>query len=392
MILTADYLLTGDRNTVVEQGAVAIRGDRILMVGTQADVCAAYPDDEVKAYPGKTLMPGMIDMHVHLAFFNGKKNEKDFLRYPPIRALFAAKRMADTLKAGVTTIRDVGSADRIGTALTLAAKAGYLEIPRIYTCGLGIAMTGGHGTKLYDLAAECDGDTEIRKAIRTNFREGANYTKILTSEAYRGVEMRQEEIDAAVDETHRLGYRIAAHAGFGPSLQMCIDAGVDTIEHGTHLTEQQCIQMRDNDQTWVPTVYIFESSLEDCRKMPPEQAQALHIDYYIDSCACYENDLKRLYDTGVRIACGTDTDCDNFPEASPVYMECYWLVQCGLTPLQAIECATKNGAEALGGVDEFGMLKAGLCADIIAVEGKPFEDITALGHVAAVYRAGKEIV
>jgi len=392
MILKADYLVTGDGKTVIENGAVAVKGERIAKVGNFADVCAAYPEDEVKEFSGATLMPGMIDMHVHLAFCDGRSDEKQFLYYPALRSLFAGKRMFDTLKNGVTTIRDVGSADNIGASLILAAKKGFIDAPRIYTSGRGICMTGGHGSTLSGLAAECDGEVEVRKAIRQNIRDGANCTKILTSEAYRGVEMTQEEINAAVDETHRLGYRIAAHAGYGDSMQMCIDAGCDTIEHGTHLSLEQCRQMAQNDQTWVPTVYIFEESLAACRKMSAEEAAANHYDYFLDSCECYEKGIKERYDLGVRIATGTDTDCDNYEEASPVRGECYWLVQCGLTPLQAIECATKNGAEALGAADEFGTLAEGLCADIIAVEGKPFEDIEALKNVVGVYRAGKAIV
>lgn len=394
MICQADYLVTGDGKTVVENAAVWMQEGKIRWAGPSSELPAEASGEEVRRYPGATLMPGMIDMHEHIAYFDGQSNRQDFLHYPHLQAIYATRRMTDTLKAGVTTIRDVSSGGYIGVALNKAAQAGYITAPRIFTCGRGICMTGGHGATLpADACWEADGVEEVRKAVRFNLKEGANCIKILTSEGYRGEEMSQEEIDAAVREAHRFGVRVAAHAGYGRSIQMCIDAGCDTIEHGTHLTREQCLQMKAHDQTWVPTIYVFEYSLEQLDTDG-------HIDdiirnntrYLREACRCYEENFKTLYDTGVRVACGTDTDSCDHPQAAPVFTECSWMVRLGLTPLQAIQCATQNGAEALGCGDWLGLVKPGYAADLIAVQGKPFEDIGALSQVQAVYLAGRPVV
>ena len=232
----------------------------------------------------------------------------------------------------------------------------------------------------------------MRRAVRRNLKEGADCIKLLTSEGYCGEEMNQEEISAAVEEAHRFGARVAAHAGYGPSIQMCIDAGCDTIEHGTHLTREQCLQMKANGQTWVPTIYVFAYSREQLNGGGyVDDAVRGNIEYLRQACACYEKNFKALYDTGVRVACGTDTDCCDHPQAAPVAAECAWMVRLGLTPLQAIQCATQNGAEALGLGGRLGLLQEGYVADIIAVPGRPFQDISALEHVEAVYQSGRKV-
>lgn len=388
MILTADYIVIGDGKTVLTDAAVLIQDGKILEVSPSFELITKYPNEPVKAHPGCTLLPGMIDMHDHIGFYWGAPNEHDFTEYRAMQGFFVAKRMADTLRAGVTTIRDVASPDNVGVAIPKARAAGYIQAPRVFTSCKGICMTGGHGSGLTGAVAEVDGPWAVRKAVRENVRAGANCIKILTSHAWRGLEMTQEEIDAAVDEAHRLGVRIAAHAGYNPAIGMCIDAGCDTIEHGTHLTMEQALKMKEQDQTWVPTIYVFENSIPLLKDAGVDDSDPV-LQYFYDSHECFEKDFKRLYDAGVRIACGTDTDCDNLPEAAPVATEAVYMVRFGLTPLQAIECATRNGAVALGMGDELGLIQVNYIADIIAVEGKPHEDIEALHNVCAVYQDGK---
>jgi len=388
MIITADYIVTGDGKTVLENAAVRVENGRIAALSSAEELTAKYPDEPVQAYPGCTLMPGMIDMHVHIGFVAGRPDQHNFDQYRAMQGFFVGKRMADTLKNGVTTIRDVSSPDHVGISIPKARAAGYIQAPRVITCGDGICMTGGHGSGFGIGVIESDGPIEVRKAVRKNIRAGATCIKILTSEGWRGLEMTQEEIDAAVDEAHRLGVRIAAHAGYGPSIEMCISAGCDTIEHGTHLTAEQALYMKEHDQTWVPTIYVFENSIPTAKAHGVPDSHPI-MQYYYDAHRCYESDFKRLYDVGVRVACGTDTDCDNLPEASPVATECEWMVRYGLTPLQAIECATKNGGEALGMGESLGLIKENYLADIIAVKGKPHEDIVALHNIEAVYQDGK---
>lgn len=390
MILTADYLVTGDGTTIIPNGAVCICGNKITAVGMASELCAAHPDEEVQSHPGCTLMPGMIDLHNHLDYKYGRVESPDFEKYPQLQGFFVMQRMQDSLKAGVTTIRDLASPDYVGIAVMKGVQYGFLKAPRIFTSGCGICMTGGHGAGLDGAVFEVDGEWEVRKAVRKNARESANVIKILTSHAYRGLEMSQEEINAAVDEAHRLGLRCASHAGYDPAIQMSIDGGCDTIEHGTHLTPDQAKQMKAHDQTWVPTIYVFDYVAKLYEQMGISESVPTYK-YLLEANECYRNNFKALYDTGVRVACGTDTDCADHPKATPVWMECSYMVRYGITPLQAIQCATQNGAEALGMGDTLGLLKENYLADIIAVKGKPHEEIEALEHVAAVYQEGTQL-
>jgi imidazolonepropionase-like amidohydrolase len=227
--------------------------------------------------------------------------------------------------------------------------------------------------------------------VRINLKNGADCIKVLTSEGYRGEELDQDELNAAVKETHRFGKKIAAHAGYGASIQMCIDAGFDSIEHGTHLTAAQAAQMRDNGQTWVPTVLVFNYVYQLMNSGSKGLGDSIQkAGGYLGDCVeIYAKNVRELYDTGVRVATGTDTDCTPYKGASPVAVECAYLVKCGLTPREAVECATKNGADYLGLGDRLGLIKKDYIADIILVEGNPLEDIGALGRVSATYQAGE---
>ena len=396
MILCADRILTGDRFTVLEDRAALVRGGRVEKIAPPAQLCRDFPEEEVRRYPGCTLMPGMIDLHTHLACAADSDYHNPY-NGVSLRALYAAGYMRDTLAAGVTTIRDCASADGIGPALKRAAADGYIQAPRIFACLQGIAMTGGHGADSLDGGVlEVDGVEEARKAVRLNLKRGADCIKVLTSEGYRGEELSQEELDAIVRETHRFGKKAAAHAGYGASLDMCIQAGFDSIEHGTHLTVDQARRMKERDITWVPTVLVFNYVWEESQKSQAAlgdlQGKPAVNEYLADCVEAYRRNLRALYDTGVRVATGTDTDCTFFKGASPVALECEWLVRCGLTPMEAVECATKNGADYLGLGESLGQVKEGYIADLILVEGDPSRDIAALKNVRAVYQAGRQVV
>ncbi len=192
-------------------------------------------------------------------------------------------------------------------------------------------------------------------------------------------------------EAHRFGRRAAAHAGYGPSIQMCIEAGCDSIEHGTHLTVEQAERMRDNGQVWVPTMYVFHYANEQVKGQAAREGLSENAAYLQDTVDTYRENFRKLYDTGVTVAVGTDTDACCHPEASPVYRECGCMVQYGLKPLEAIACATANGAKALGMQDSIGLLAEGYLADIIAVEGNPAQEIGALGRIAAVWQEGTKV-
>ncbi|MDD6188786.1 MAG: amidohydrolase family protein [Clostridiales bacterium] len=396
MIISADRILVGDRSTIVEGKAVCMQGGRIKMIAPLKDVKNAFPGEDIVEYPGCTIMPGMIDLHTHIACV---PDPDYYHKYNTVSlcALYAAGRMRDTLAAGVTTIRDSSSAYGIGAALKKAAADGHIDAPRIFACLQGICMTGGHGSdSLEGGVIEADGENEVRKAVRLNYKNGADCIKVLTSEGYRGQEMNQEELNAAAEEAHRFGLKAAAHAGYGDSIEMCIQAGFDSIEHGTHLTIDQAKRMKEKNITWVPTVlvfnYVYQQSQKNAKALGETLSKPSTLVYLEDCVKTYQENVKALYDTGVRVATGTDTDCTPYKDASPVALECEYLVKCGLTPMEAVECATKNGADYLGMGDCLGQIKEDYIADVIVVEGDPSKDITALGKVRAVYQAGKKFI
>ena len=397
MILIPDRIATGDRYTMLTDTAVLVQGNKIAAIGDPDKLTADYPEEEVVRYPGCTLMPGMIDLHVHLACLLDPRH----LNKPysvSLRALYAGHKMEETLKKGVTTIRDSSSPDCIGTALKLAAAEGYIKAPRIYACLSGIAMTGGHATDMLvgDAVAETDGVEAVRKAIRRNLKNGADCIKVLTSEGYRGAELSLEELKAAVDEAHRLGVKIAAHAGYGVSIDDCLEAGFDSIEHGTHLTPAHAKIMVEKNITWVPTIYVFKYEADKLPEDMPEEevlpGKRPGVNTYLKDCVeSYYTNIRPLQDLGVRIATGTDTDCTDYIGASPVATECECLVQYGLTPMEALECATKNGADYLGLGEVLGQVKESYIADLLVVRGNPGENISALNDVEAVYQAGNQV-
>ena len=395
MIIVADRILTGDRSMVLKDAAVCIKDGVIQKIGKKDELEAAFPQEAVVSYPGCTLLPGLIDLHTHIGLainydYEGKYNS------PALCALFAAGRMRETLKKGVLTIRDSSSANGIGTALKQAAADGHILAPRIFASLQGITITGGHGADAINGGViEADGALEVKKAVRLNIKRGADCIKVLTSEGYRGEELDQEELNAAVAEAHRFGRKVAAHAGYGRSLDMCIEAGVDSIEHGTNLTVEQAKRMKERDITLVPTVmvfnYVYNESMKNISALGSLKGKPAVLQYLEEAVAAYQKNLRSLYDTGVRMATGTDTDCTNYPGASPVADECAYMVSCGLKPLEAVECATKNGADYLGLGDTLGQVKEGYTADLIVVGGDPSSDIAALKDIKAVYQSGKDI-
>ena len=174
MILTADRVITGDGKTVIEEGAVVLEGGRIRAVGKAEALCGRYAG-ETACLKGCTLMPGMIDLHTHIGYYYGLKMERRLEENRMLRALWIGRRMEETLRAGVTTIRDMSSADGIGTTLREAAVCGFLRTPRILTSLKGLCITGGHGWGMKGAVEEVDGTEEIRKAVRRSIRDGADW-------------------------------------------------------------------------------------------------------------------------------------------------------------------------------------------------------------------------
>lgn len=396
MILTAKHLVTGDGVTCMENAALSLGADgRIAWVGTQEDAKRLFPQEEWRDYGDATILPGLMDMHVHFGYYYSQPDLGNFDDY--MIAYYALQQAKYALERGITTIRDLSSPHNLLKQLRLAGEKGYVTVPRIFHSDTGMCMTGGHGHE--DGIVEVDGPWAIRKEIRRQCRDGADWVKILTSNRAHIPEFTMEELEAAVDESHRRGYKTAIHAGTHPSIQMAIDAGFDTIEHGTFMTVEQGRQMAEKGMAWVPTITAYTVLYLKTKKIMEEggdlsnpiTARAVKDQYFFKPAyESYRDNFKAIYDTGVTVLAGTDMVLYDAPPL-PLNQELAYMVEYGITPLQAIQTATSNPAKVLGIEEETGCLKAGLVGDILVVQGNAAEDITALNQVKEVFLKGKNV-
>jgi len=396
MIITARTLVSGDGKTVLKNGAVCFDGGRIIDTGPVELIKARYAGHEVTDYGEATILPGLIDMHVHLAYWLMRSDKESYDDY--LVAYQALNNAQRALFSGVTTVRDVFGPVGACRQLNLAAKKGFVRAPRIIFCNRALCITGGIDWKSGGGTVQVDGEAEIVKAIRTEIREGAEWIKMMTSWRTPGVaEFRQKEMNAAVEECHRLGKKIAAHSSIQPSLEMCIKAGFDTIEHGTDLTLEQAKRMAEKGIAWVPTMFVHKITLEKLVKRIEaggfesltDREKQTH-DLYSRCVRTYRENFLALADTGVTVLAGTDIVFEG-GDAAPVADELKCMTDFGFDNLRAVATATSAAARILGMEGEIGCLKTGAKADILVVRGNVSEDIDVLHNVEAVYFDGKYI-
>jgi imidazolonepropionase-like amidohydrolase len=344
-----------------------------------------------------TLLPGLFDCHVHLTgtlegdFVNRSAHEGD-----ADAALRGAKNGLTTLRAGFTTVRNLGSEGFVDVALVHAIERGDIEGPRIIPAGHSIGITGGHADEtgfrpgLLVGGPEqgiADGVDECRKAVREQIKYGARVIKciatagVLSFEQQVGAQqLTDDELRAIVDEAHRHKVKVAAHAHGTEGILAAVLAGVDSIEHGS-LIDQRCIdEMKKRGTYLVPTTYLARRI--DLDHLPPLLRQKAET-----VLPKARENLKQAIAAGVKIACGTDAAV--YPHGENAHeLEVY--VALGMSAIDAIRTATLNAAD-LCGVDDRAELVAGKLADVIAVPGNPLDDITALQHVQWVMVGGRVV-
>ncbi len=330
---------------------------------------------------GCTLVPGLIDLHVHLGW--GVRGAAPTAAV----ALAAARNARAAQAAGITALRDVGTQDGVAIALRDAVARGDLPGSRVHACGQIICMTGGHGSEPPappGLAREADGPDDCRRAVREQVKAGADCIKVTTNGPLNVVEFTQAEMDAIVDEAHRLGRRVACHASLLESTKMAVRAGVDTIEHGCDLDEETARAMADAGITMVPTLLVSKLIMDrwdDFKAVPMMRSIPVRAKRHVES-------FQIAMAAGVTMGAGTDIffglgKFESLPE------ELRYMVECGMSPAAALIAATRHGAGALGVADRLGTIERGKLADLVAVRGDPTEDIAALGRVMLVIQGGQ---
>jgi imidazolonepropionase-like amidohydrolase len=398
MIISANTIVTGDGATVLQGFGVRLRDGKISAVGKVSELIQEAPGEEHLDYGDATILPGMIDMHVHLGYYQGRADEALYTDHlKAYQALSLAQRM---LQNGVTTIRDAFCPNAVCRQLILAAKKGFVrDIPRIFHCNRTLTISGGLDWNV-DGSVQVDGPEAIRKAVREELREGADWIKAMASWRTPGVaEFDKEELNMIVRETHRLNHKAMAHATLQPALQMCIDAGFDTIEHGTDLTVGQGNEMRERGIGWVPTIYVHKAIHDRLKKRVGEDGSGYGslsdrekqtYNLYSGVMETYRKNFLDVYKTGVLTMAGTDCPFDGLEHITVAWeLEC--MVGYGVGPVEAIATATGNSAKMLDMEGEIGLLAPGATADIAIAEGNAAKDITALQRIREVYQGGRRV-
>jgi len=382
-------LIDGTGAGPVERAAVRIEAGRIGEVG-KAD---GTPPPGAIELGGRTLLPGLIDAHAHVS--SDTLRSPGFGPPPPLhgelprpRALgyfILAKAARAMLDAGVTTVRDVGSYDDEGIALREAVRLGIVEGPRILCCGRIISATAPGGAIFKTMYREADGADDMRRAVREQLRRGADFIKLMATGARSVVaedpepaQMTAAECRAIIDEAHRLGVRVAAHAEGLAGTRMAVEEGVDTIEHGLSLHREPSLleAMAQRGIVLVPTLSTFHDLADrftgDFAPALVEQAKRQKEEAYLT--------LAAARDAGVTLAMGHDSG----PPGDNA-IELVRMVDGGLTPLEGIVAATRGSAAALGRDEEFGTVTDGAVADLLVVDGDPLTDIRVLNDPARIW-------
>ena len=395
-IVKAGRMIDGTGADARRDVAVVVEGARIAEVRPSASLGPVGDRVTVHDHPELTLMPGLIDTHDHIAHF-GHDLRRRFNTPPSLAVLEVGRWATETLLAGITSFRDAAGAD---LGLKMAIDQGVIPGPRMFISLVIITQTGGHG----DLIQPCgltsdfprlpgvpdgiaDGADECRKKVREVLRLGADWIKIATTGGVGsprgGPGTRQftlDELRAMVDEAHAAGKGVMVHAHGGDGVTLCLDAQVDSIEHAAVADEAQIERMARQGIWLVPTLSVTQRMKEhldaDPRSLPAYVAAKLPLVFDTQ-----RRNFGYALAHGVKIAMGTDAGALGHGENG---RELVYMVQAGMTPMQAVVASTKSAAELLGKGDSLGTIEPGKLADLLLVDGDPIADISVVADPARV--------
>jgi imidazolonepropionase-like amidohydrolase len=392
----SDTLVLSGARLIDGTGAEPVRGRSVVV---EKGVITAVVDDARAPrghgvdLAGHTLLPGLVNCHVHLCF-GAEADPGRPMREDPLAliAIKAARRARETAQAGVTTVRDLGGREYAEIAVRRAVQEGLVDGPRIIAAGRPVCMTGGHG---HWFAREADGPDDARKAVREQLKAGADVIKIIATGGVLtpGVEpgspqLTRDEMRAAVEEANKAGRRTAAHAMASSGISDAIAAGITSIEHGIYLTEEIVAHMRRDGTFLVPTLNApaaiaaggLAAGIPEYVVRKTEQVVPPHVASF-----------QLAHRAGVRIAAGADSGTPlNFHGS--LLPELALMVKYGMTPLEAIRAATVTAADCLGLGEVTGRVAPGYAADLIAVAGDPAERLEALADLKLVLVNGRAVV
>jgi len=385
----AARVFDGVSEHATEDGAVLVEDGRIASVGSVADLPAGVGITDLG---DATILPGLIDAHVHLVWSaSAEPHEVVERESRALTALRCANNAALHLRAGVTTVRDLGATDGLSIDVARAVGLGVIRGPRVIAAGRAIAMTGGHG---WFLGREADGAEAVRHAVRSELKAGATCIKLMASGGVYGhaeepgsPQLTVEELRVAVEEAHKAGRRVAAHAYSIEAIGNALDAGVDSIEHGSFIDRDTAGRMRESGTYLVPTMSVYRAMSE----RGPELGAPEYIRRKTAEVLEASREAFRLaLEAGVPVAAGTDCGAPGHPHGT-LLEELMLMVESGASPVQALRFGTSAAADLLGLGDEVGSLEPGKRADLLAVDGDPTSEILALRDVRLVLRDGSGV-
>jgi imidazolonepropionase-like amidohydrolase len=394
LAIRAGRLLDGTGAPPVRNAVLLIEGDRITAVGPDVKI---PPGVETLDLSKSTVLPGLIDCHTHITSQSGDYLNDLFRRSPIDVAVTAHVYARRTLEAGFTTVRDVGASEFIDVALRNAINRGDVVGPRMQVATLTVGATGGHndlnGFSPYlhfeGFKGVADGPDEIRKLIRFEVKNGADWIKVMATagvlseeESVGAPQYSQEEMNAVVQEAAMWGKKVAAHAHGAEGIKRAARAGVASIEHGGMIDEEGVRLLKEKGIYLVPDIYTDEYILAEADTIGLPQKL---VEKEKELRKNQLTNWKRAIAAGVKLAFGTDAGV--YPHGQNA-KQFHSLLALGLTPMQVIQMATTNAADLLGWTDRVGTLQPGRYADLIAVDGDPLQDVTELERVRFVMKGG----
>jgi imidazolonepropionase-like amidohydrolase len=398
----AGHLFDGKSDQMLDNVVLVVKGDRIDVVGTKASV-SIPPGAEVIDLSNSWVLPGLIDCHTHMANRADRYDDIYSFKETPFTAGIAAVVNAKrTLDAGFTSIRDVGSPPFLAVDLRNAINEGFIPGPRIVASGPPISITGGHGDlngyspevnvsmypeeKDYSIA---DGPEAVRHLVRLQVKYGVDVIKILATggvlskgDSPGAEQMTYEEMKMAVDEAHRTGRKVAAHAHGTLGIKDAVRAGVDSIEHGSLIDAEGIALMKEHGTYLVADIYDDDYILGNASDFGMSK-ESIAKEKTVGRLQ--RENFQKAVEAGVKIAFGTDAGV--YPHGDNAKQFAY-MVKFGMTPAQAIRAATSSAAQLIDRAKDVGTLEAGKYADLIAVPANPLDNVTVLEKVTFVMKGG----
>ncbi|MEV7394786.1 amidohydrolase family protein [Streptomyces sp. NPDC091215] len=388
MLITADRVLTGS-GTYLEDAAVLIEDGTITAVGPRAQMDShSGPDGQRLAFPGATIVPGLIDAHVHLVF-DGGSDPVAYLQASDDESLLMdmRQRAHQLVSSGVTTVRDLGDRNHLALRLDAEIGRGSSAGPRIVSAGTPLTTPGGH---CHFLGGEVSGESAVRDLVKRNLAAGAGVVKVMATgggltkggpKSWQS-QFSADELRALVDEAHRAGAPVAAHAHGADGITAVVDAGVDTIEHCSWMTEDGFGLRPDVVER------ITAQGIAVCPAVSPHWQMVPRV-FGEERAKVLFGQVREMAEAGVRLIAGTDAGVQRTGFDGSLARALGFYAHLGISNDRVIDMATVHAAEALGLGETTGRIASGLRADLLVVDGNPLSDLATLTQVRAVIAAGR---